>query len=49
MEVTPEFTHTGMAGHSVARQLTAVGAGVTLVSEVIGSRGGSRAHCWGLP
>lgn len=49
MEGSPEFTHTGKAGHSITRQLPAVGAGVTLVSGVIGSRGGSGAHCWGLP
>lgn len=44
-----EFTHTGVAGHLESRQPPAIGASVTLISEVIGSRGGSGAHCWGLP
>lgn len=43
MEISPEFTHTGMAAHSLSRQLPAIGASVTLVSEVTGSRVGSTA------
>lgn len=49
MEISPESTHIGMAAHSLSRQLPAIGASVTLVSEVTGSRRGSGVHCWGLP